>query len=288
MESGTDSWRPILLVAAAAIVLLKAWQGWRLGLVRQIVGLAALAAGTACGYLGANTMGALLSPILPFPERVLAVAGSVALGCVVYLAITIVSAILFKKTSDQGVTLVRVGFGLMGAAIGAVYGLVLVGALALGLRLLGSVAETKLGIEKNAHFGGGKPAKTDPLANQLAAMKQAVETGPGGAVLRAVDPLPESTYATITKLATLASNSRSIERFINYPGVRPVMAHPKVAALVNDPELLKAISEHRYLALLSNPRLVAAADDVEVNARLRAIDFEQALNYALHKPDAAK
>ena len=273
----------VLLIGAALIVLFKAWQGWRLGLVRQIVGLGALALATGCGYFGAGAVGALLSPMVPFPERVLAVAGGIVLGGAVYLAITIVSAILFKKTSDQGVTLVRIGYGLSGAAIGAVYGLVLVGAFALGLRLLGSVAETKLGIEKNAHFGGGKPAKRDPLATQLAALKRAVESGPGGVVLRVVDPLPETTYSTLTKLATLVSNSRSMERFVTYPGVRPVMQHPKVAALVNDPEVSKAIAEHRYLALLSNPRLVAAADDAEVSARLRAIDFEKALDFALRK-----
>ena len=102
-------------------------------------------------------------------------------------------------------------------------------------------------------------------------------------VLRVVDPLPETTYSTLTKLATLVSNSRSMERFVTYPGVRPVMQHPKVAALVNDPEVSKAIAEHRYLALLSNPRLVAAADDAEVSARLRAIDFEKALDFALRK-----
>lgn len=288
MEEVSDSWRSALLVAAAMVVLLKAWQGWRLGLVRQVVGLVALAVAAGCGYFGSGAVGALLSPLLPFPEQVLGAVGGIVFGCVVYLAITIVSAILFKKTSDQSVTLVRVGYGLSGAAIGAVYGLVLVGAFALGLRLLGSVAETKLAIETNAHFGGGKSAKKDPLARQLAAIKEAVEAGPGGAVLRALDPVPESTYSTLTKLATLVSNAQSMERFVNYPGVRPVMQHPKVAALVNDPEVSKAIAEHRYLALLSNPRLVAAADDAEVGARLRAIDFDKALDYALRKPETGK
>ncbi|MGB8169193.1 MAG: CvpA family protein [Chthoniobacteraceae bacterium] len=278
----------LLGLFALAVILLKAWQGWRLGLVRQVVGLGALAVATGAGYYGSAAAGGVLSTMLPFPAQALAAIGGLLAGLVVYLTITILSAVLFKKTSDQGVTLVRVGYGLAGAAIGAVYGMVLVGALALGLRLLGSVAETKLGIEKNARFSGGKPAKRDPLAARLAAAKEAVEAGPGGALLRAVDPLPETTYATLNKLATLASDSRSIERFIQYPGVRPVMAHPKVLALINDPEVNKAITEHRYLSLLSNPRLIAAANDAEVAARVRAIDFEQALDHALHKPDSAK
>jgi hypothetical protein len=260
--------------------LFKAWQGWRLGVVRQIVGLGALVVAAGCGFLGSDAAGAILSPLLPFPERVVAAVGGVLLGFAVYLAITIVSAILFKKTGDQKVTLVRVGYGLAGAAIGAIYGLVLVGAFALGLKLLGAVAETKLAIEKNPQFKGSKP-KTDALAGRLAEIKQAVEDSPAGAILRAVDPLPAATYSTLTKLATLVSNPRSMERFVHYPGVRPVMEHPKVVALLGDPEVTKAITERRYLALLSNPKLVAAADDPEVAARLRAIEFEKALDYAL-------
>lgn len=274
----------VLVIAAGVIVLLKAWQGWRLGLVRQVVGLGALAVAAGCGYFGASAAGGLLSALLPFPERVLAAVGGLVLGVVVYLGITIVSAVLFKKTSDQSVTLVRVGYGLAGAAIGAVYGLVLVGAFALGLRMLGTVAETKLAIEKNSRFSGSKPSRKDPLANRLAAIRRAVEEGPGGPVLRAIDPVSEGTYSTLTKLATLVSDPRSIERFVHYPGVRPVMEHPKVVALVGDPEVNRAIADRRYLALLSNPRLVAAADDPEVSERLRSIDFEKALDYALRKP----
>ena len=44
--------------AALVIVLLKTWQGWRLGLVRQIVGLGALAVG-GCGFLGSGAAGAM-------------------------------------------------------------------------------------------------------------------------------------------------------------------------------------------------------------------------------------
>ena len=65
--------------------------------------------------------------------------------------------------------------------------------------------------------------------------------------------------------------------------VRPVMDHPKVVALLSDPEVSNAIAQRRYFSLLRNPRLVAAADDPEVSARLRAIDFEKALDTALRK-----
>ncbi len=288
MDGGADSWRSALLVAAGVVILFKAWHGWRLGVVRQAISLGALAVATGCGVFAARPAGAILGAMISFPEQVLAAVGGLAIGIVVFAAISIVSAILFKKTSDQEITLVRVGFGLAGAALGAFYGLVLVAAIALGIRLLGAVAETKLAIEKNAHLAGGKPHAADPLATRVAAIKKSVEAGKVGAVLRHVDPLPDSTYSTLTKLATLISNSRSIARLIGSEEVRPVMNHPKVVALLSDPEVSKAIAQRRYFSLLSNPRLVAAADDPEVSARLRAIDLEKALDSALRKPAAEK
>ncbi|HYR57654.1 MAG TPA: CvpA family protein [Chthoniobacteraceae bacterium] len=285
----TDSTHFVLLAAAAIVVLLKAWQGWRLGLVRQLVNLGALIVASGSGVLGARAAADVLRPLLPYPERLLAVIGGLLIGAVVYGAITIVGAILFKKTGDQSVGLVRIGYGLSGAAVGAIFGVLLVGAFALALRLLGSVAETTLALEKNPHLVAmHRPAAAHPLAVRLAEAKRSIEESRLGAVLQRVDPLPETTYTMLTKLALLAANSRSIERFLGYPGVRPVMNHPKVVALLSDPEVNKAIAERRYLALLSNPRLVAAADDPEVSERLRAIDFEKALDYALRGPEARR
>ncbi len=274
----------LLWVAAGVVIVFKAWQGWRLGLVRQVISLGALAVGIGCGVLGGRAVGAMLSSVLTFPEQVLSAVGGLLLGFGVFAAISILSAILFKKTSDQGIALVRVGYGLSGAALGAFYGLLLVGAFALGLRLLGVVAETKLAIEKNAYLAGGKVRAPDPFAKRLATVKASIEAGMVGAVLRKVDPLPETTYSTLTKLAALVSDSRSIGRFLGTEGVRPVMDHPKVVALLSDPEVSKAIAQRRYLALLSNPRVVAAADDPDISKRLRSIDYEKALDAALRKP----
>ena len=59
------------------------------------------------------------------------------------------------------------------------------------------------------------------------------------------------------------------------------MDNPKVAALFSDAEIQRAIRERRFMALLSNPNLVAAADDPDVSKRLKALEFEKALDYAL-------
>jgi uncharacterized membrane protein required for colicin V production len=275
-----------LYAGAAIVILYKAWRGWRLGVVRQIVSLGALLAGSLCGAFGAGPAGALLAPFLPLPERVLAAAGGLLLGMIVYFAINIVSAILFKKTADQGVALVRIGYGLTGGAVGAVYGAILVCALAIGVRLLGSVAEAKLALEKTPRVAQPTHPMADELALRLAGAKEVIDDSAIGSVARRIDPLPTTTYSMLPKLATLISNGRSIQRFLGEPGVREVMNHPKVVALLSDPEVSKALAEHRYFALLSNARFIAAADDPDVAARLAAIDFEKSLDHALQKPAA--
>jgi hypothetical protein len=256
--------------------------------VRQLVSLAALPVAAGIGIAGARPAGAVLHGLLPFPEQALVPIGGLLLGLLALAAISITGAILFKKTGDQGVAVVRIGYGAAGALLGAIYGVILVCAFGLGLRLLGSIAETTLALEKNPHLNARRPAAASALATRLAGMRRGVEQSPAGPVLRWVDPIPEATYATLGKLTRLLANSKSIQRFLGYPGVRPVMDHPKIVALLSDPEVNKSIAERRYFALLSNPKLVAAADDPEVAAKLRAIDFEKALDFALRKPEAAK
>lgn len=275
----------VALIAAALIILLKMWQGWRLGLVRQLVSMAALLVSAGVGTLGASAAATVLHAVLPFPERALVPIGGLLLGLAVFAGITVTGAILFKKTGDQGVTLVRVGYGIAGAALGAVYGVILVCAFGMGLRLLGSVAETTLALEKNPQLTGRRPPAAGAFASGLIALRRDVEQSPAGRLLRWVDPIPETTYSTLAKLSALVATPKAIERFLNEPGVRPVMRHPKVAALLSDPEVPRAISERRYFALLSNPKLVAAADDPEVLARVRAIDLGQALDHALRRPE---
>jgi hypothetical protein len=270
----------LLLIAAGVLILFKTWQGWKLGLVRQLVSMGSAIVAGGLGTLAAPTAGAFLKQFAPYPAQVLMVVGGLLVGLVIFFVINIVGAILFKKTGDQTVTVVRLGFGITGAALGAVYGVFMVLAFAVGLRLLGSFAEAKLAMERTPQPGVVKAAP-DPLAVKLAGVKTGLDDSAVGAVLRQVDPLPAATYTTLTKMATLTGNPKMMQRFMDFPGVRTVMDLPKVNALLSDPEITKAIRERKFASLLSNPHLVAAADDPEVSAKLKALEFENALDYAL-------
>src|SRR5678810_163254 len=95
-------------------------------------------------------------------------------------------------------------------------------------------------------------------------MKDSIETGATGAMMDKVDPLPDALYATLSKVGKIASSNEGMEHFADDPGIRPLQNHPRIIALRDDPEIIKAVRDQDFLGLLRNPKLVAAANDPEV------------------------
>ena len=288
-----DSYQIGFLVGAVLFVAFTAWHGWRLGILRQIINILALAAAYIIGYFGGNTLGPLLRHLVDLPERALAVMGAVGLGFIVYCCITLLGVIAFKKTAEQKAGLVRLGYGISGAACGAFYGLFLVWIMVLAIRLLGSVAETQLAASyypsrtANKHSATPVPAPTPPNAviRTLAHMKESLEQGATGAVVQQVDPIPGTLYGTLRKLGVMVSDEKSINRFLSYPGVKPLLAHPKIAALQNDPDISRDVVSRNYLSLVRNPHIIAAANDAEIGELMRKFELEKALDYAIRRPE---
>lgn len=288
-----DSYQIGFLVGAGLFVAFTAWHGWRLGILRQIISILALAAAYIIGYFGGGTLGRLLTHFIDLPERALAVMGAVVLGFIIYCCITLLGVVAFKKTAQQKAGLIRLGYGISGAACGAFYGLFLVWIMVLAIRLLGSVAETQLAASyypsasANKHSATPTPAPTPPGAviRTLAHMKESLEQGPTGMVVQQVDPIPGTLYGILRKLGVMASDEKSIDRFLSYPGVKPLMAHPKIAALQNDPDITRDIVSRNYLALIRNPHIIAAANDAEIGELMRKFEFEKALDYAIRRPE---
>lgn len=289
-----DSYQATFLLAAVLFVAFTAWHGWRLGIVRQVMNILALAAAYIIGYFGGGRLGPLLHRFIDLPERALAVLGAVGMGFVIYCCVMLLGVIAFTKTAQQKAGIMRLGYGISGAACGALYGLFLVWITVLAIRLLGSVAETQLSV---AYYRppqvAGKisptptPQATPPSAviRTLAHMKESLEQGPTGAVVQQVDPIPGTLYGILRKLGVMVSDERSVDRFLSYPGVKPLLAHPKIAALQNDPEIQRSIVERNYFALVRNPHIIAAANDVEIAQLMQKFEFEKALDYALRRPE---
>ena len=275
-------WTLAFFFAAALLILWKAWRGWRLGVVRQVTGLVALIVAWLCGIFGGKLLAPFLHALWPGPDRLLSIAGGVLLATAVFLVITIVSAILFKKTEHQKVGVVRFGYGFAGAIVGAGFGVVLVWIGLLVVRLLGTIAETQLAAEKNPRLlGKPAPSAPGPFIGGLAQLKRGLDHGAAGTVIEKVDPVPDNVYSTLGKLGRVVSDPASIERFTKYPGVKPLLDHPRMNALFADPQIQRAARERDYMALFSNPRLVTAANDPDLAAAIGRLDLEKALEFAL-------
>ncbi len=292
MPSGPESWQTLLFGAAALVVLYKAWRGWRLGVVRQVLGIVALAA----GYGAAVFFGYLAVPILRpigLPDRVLSVLGGALMGVVVYAGIVVAGGVLFKRTSQQSVGLVRLAYGISGAFFGALLGLLLVSVGFLGIRVLGTIAQsgskpvTASQSQASHHGAKSNPRAAAPnsMVQGLAEMKGALDHGPVGPLIDHVDPLPPQLYSTVAKLGQVLASEDGLTRLASYPGLRDAAMTPKFKALQRDPDIARAVLRGEFFELLRNPRVVEAANDPEIVAQIMKVDFEKALDYALGKPE---
>ncbi|HEY3897480.1 MAG TPA: CvpA family protein [Chthoniobacter sp.] len=292
VSHGIDTYQAAFFCGASLFVAFTAWHGWRLGILRQLINILALAAAYIIGYFGGSRLGPFLHRFIDLPVQTLAVVGAVGMGFVVYCCITLIGVIAFTKTAQQRVGLIRLGYGISGSICGAFYGLFLVWIMVLAIRLLGSVAESQIAVADLPHVTHGRtsasptPAPVPPsgLVRTLAHMKQSLEQGPAGSVVQQVDPIPGTLYGILHKLGMMVSDDKSVDRFLSYPGVKPLLAHPKIAALQNDPDITRDLVNHNYFALIRNPHIITAANDAEIAELMRKFEFEKALDYALQPP----
>ena len=290
MSAPDPTWQTIFLAGAGLLVALRAWRGWRLGVARQLISLCALVAAYPAAYFGGPQTVPFLR-VLGFPDHLLAVIGGAILGAFVFIVINLVGALLFKRTAQQSVGAVRYSYGLLGAFLGAVFGLVIVWIAAMGVRVLGTLAQTQISVDQAPAGRAVRPTRPptapNPIIRSLVEMKESLGQGTTGRVMDRVDPIPEKVYLTLAKIGQLVGREESLARFLEYPGVRPLAEHQKIAALQRDPEIAREVAAHDYLALLRNPRIVEAANDPEVATLIKQLEFEKALDYALQSSGKA-
>jgi len=284
-----DRGQIIFLSFATLLLLIQTIKGWRLGLIRQLVRFGALAASYLCAFLFGGLAVPFLRP-LGYPDIVLQCLGGTGVALGVYLFISIVGGILFKRTAHQDVGMVWFFYGITGAALGFAFGLVLVFLAADAVRLLGGMAEAKFvaapaPTRKSSTFHSITPSKTDGPAwlGELVGVKKYLEKGVTGEILQTLDPMPKKVYVVSAQIGRMAADPQSVERFLSYPGAQELTTSPEITALRQDPEILSALRDQHYLLLLKNPKLVALANDPKVAAKFKRFDVEKALSYALAK-----
>ena len=291
MTAGSSLWQSVFLAFALLLVAFEIVRGWRLGLVRQTVRLLALACAYAAAFFGGRLLLPVLRPFLRAPDLFISILAGAILALVVYAVINALGAILFKRTGQQSAGIVRLVYGLGGGVLGIFFGLFSVWLVVVAIRSVGALANAEVHAQAAARSPTAQstalpqpsPNNAPPMINSLAKLKNSIELGSLGEVVKAVDVVPGQTYQTLGKVGTIAANPQSAGRFLSCPGARELTQNPKIAALRDDPEIMELIRHQRFLDLLQNPKLIDAMNDPALEADVRRFEFQKALDYALKK-----
>jgi hypothetical protein len=215
----------------------------------------------------------------------------------VYGIIASLGTILFKRTAQQGLGVVRLVYGLSGAVFGICFGVFFVWLVLIGVRSVGSIADAQLHARQKPETSRNprplsaqspQPERlpsvvnfdVDSVTTVLARLKNSVEMGTLGDVVKKTDVMPAGVYQTLSEAGTVLSNPETAQRFLNFPGVRELSENPKIVALRNDPEIAEMIAQGRLFELLRDPRVVNAINDPALAAQVKRFDLKQALEYA--------
>jgi len=292
--AGSPLWQTVFLSFAIVLILFEVIRGWRHGVMRQLVRVAAVVAAYAAAYFGGDFLVPLIRPWLKVPDLLIsAVAGGI-LAVTVYGIIASLGSILFKRTAQQSSGTVRLIYGLGGALAGIGFGMFFVWLILVGIRTVGSIAEAQVQARTKIPTASVRSAQsrpqpeeppkpnfdTDGLMTLLARLKNSVELGPVGSVVKQTDAMPTGAYQTLGDLGTVLANPETAVKFLSYPGLRELSEDPKIVALRNDPEIAEMMAQGRVFELVRHPRIVEALNDPALAERIRQFDLKKAVDHA--------
>jgi hypothetical protein len=291
--AGSSLWQTVFLSFAVVLLLFEVIRGWRLGILRQLMRGAAVIAAYAAGYFGGDIMLPLLRPILKWPDFILSMIGGALMAIVVYGIIASLGSILFKRTAQHSSGTVRLLYGFSGALTGLLFGFFFIWLILVGIRSVGALADAQVLAQPRSQTPPNSPGverspslpdfNADSLAGFMARLKNSVESGAIGGVIKKTDVTPPAVYQTLKDAGTVCANPESARRFLSFPGAVELSEHPKIVALRNDPEIADLIRQGRILELLQHPRLLEAANDPTLVEKVKQFDIKKALEFAVKR-----
>ena len=282
--AGSPVWQVVFISFAAVLILFEVLRGWRRGLARQLARLGALMAAYFTAFFGGKMIVPIARPLIKMPDIALSIIGGALLAILVYTIITTLGCMLFRRTGQHDSAVVRFVYGSTGAILGFFFGAFLVWLIVVGVRSLGAVADAQVASSKTASAHSPKPSEETPnLMASLAKLKNSLELGAVGDVVKKADVVPTKTYETLGKAGKVFSDPESAQKFLTFPGARELSEQPKIVALRDDPEISEMIAQGRFVDLLQNDRVLSAANDPALIEQIKKFDLNAALDYALPK-----
>lgn len=299
-QAGSPVWQLVFISFAIVLVLFEILRGWRRGVARQLARLGALIAAYFVAFFGGRLVLPLLRPFLKVPDIIMSILAGAVLALIVYAVINGLGTILFRRTRQHDSALVRLLYGSGGAAAGLFFGIFFIWVVVVGVRSLGAVAEGQVRDQASASATSLEPRAihavdvrrrlfsesnedSAPLLTSLARLKNSLEMGVIGDIVKRTDVIPSTTYDMLGKLGRVVSSPQAAERFLSFPGARELSEHPKIVALRNDPEISEMIAQGRFVDLLQNDKILDVANDSPLVKQIEKFDLQRALDYALQQ-----
>ena len=273
MGSASPFWQNALLYGASLFLLWEIYGGWRRGVIRSGLHFGAFVLSGFLGMMVGQAIAAVVAIVMPGVSFFAGLGVGLAVTLIVLAVCLFLSAILFKRTYQQPPGFVRTLFGLGGAFFGLLTGVFILWGTVSLVRASGALAQSSM--------AGRNPKDTPALAQGLATLKESLEMGSIGSLVKSVDILPNEAYDHIVRLSKLTADPNAMVRFLDYPGVMKIVAHPRIQAILQDPELLAASEKHDYAVLLRNPALMQAVSDPSLQKLVMGLDLQKALDYAM-------
>jgi hypothetical protein len=294
--AGSPLWQVVFISFAVVFIVFEVVRGWRLGLLRQLARVIALAAAYAAVFFGGRLLVPITRPFLKMPDIVLSILAGAVLALVIYALLTTMGMVLFKRTAQQNSRLVHLIYGFAGAIIGLFFGAFALWLLVASLRAVGTLADAQVrsqtrspepgqsatlhALDVRRRFLSEPNGGSAALATSLARLKNSLELGLLGNAVKQTDPVPLKTYETLGKVGSVFSNPERAQKFLTFPGARELSEHPKIVALRDDPAISEMIRQGRFLDLLQNQRIIDAVNDPSLADQIKKFDLQKALNYA--------
>ena len=273
MGSASPFWQNALLYGASLFLLWEIYGGWRRGVIRSGLHFGAFVLSGFLGMMVGQAIAAVVAIVMPGVSFFAGLGVGLAVTLIVLAVCLFLSAILFKRTYQQPPGFVRTMFGLGGAFFGLLTGVFILWGTVSLVRASGALAQSSM--------AGRKPKDAPALAQGLATLKESLEMGSIGSLVKSVDILPNEAYDHIVRLSKLTADPNAMVRFLDYPGVMKNVAHPRIQAILQDPELVAASQKKDYAALLRNPTLMHAVSDPSLQKLVMSLDLQKALDYAM-------
>jgi membrane protein required for colicin V production len=297
--AGSPLWQAVFISFAVVLILFEVVRGWWLGLLRQLVRVAALVAAYAAAVFGGRLLVPIARPFLKIPDIVLSILAGAVLALVIYAFGTSMGMVLFKRTGQQNSKLVQLIYGFAGAIVGLFFGAFILWTIVVSVRGVGAVADAQVRSQASSPEAGQSATLralavrrrffSEPntgstaLATSLARLKNSLELGPLGNAVKQTDPVPLKTYEMLGKVGRVFSSPERAQKFLTFPGARELSEHPKIIALRSDPEISEMIAQGRFLDLIQDQRLIDAANDPALANRIKKFDLQRALDYATER-----